>query len=138
MKANRIFFRTIFYVFIFIFLSGCSKTLPSPSLDFQNRHKVILNQYGKTHFLGFGNATSTTEQLAIKIAKTKALGELADNIKVTILSRLELVSTEITTGDQTQLKALDYEFCNKRRCRLLFHQPMQTRCYQDGLQLHAF
>jgi hypothetical protein len=103
MKANRIFFRTIFYVFIFIFLSGCSKTLPSPSLDFQNRHKVILNQYGKTHFLGFGNATSTTEQLAIKIAKTKALGELADNIKVTILSRLELVSTEITTGDQTQL-----------------------------------
>ena len=99
------FFRTIFYVFIFILilLSGCSKTLPSPSLDSQNSYAVILKQYGKTHFFGVGNATSPTEQLAIKIAKTKALGELANNIKVTILSRLELVSTEITIGDQTQL-----------------------------------
>ena len=82
---------------------SCSYRTPTASIEFQNRYTAILNQYTKTHFIGVGNATSSTEQLAIKIAKTKALGELADNIKVTILSRLELVSTEITTGDQTQL-----------------------------------
>ena len=82
---------------------SCSYRTPTASIEFQNRHTAILNQYTKTHFIGVGNATSSTEQLAIKIAKTTALGELADNIKVTILSRLELVSTEITTGDQTQL-----------------------------------
>ena len=95
--------RNIFYICILIIPYGCSHTTSNPSIEFQNRHTVILNQYGKTHFVGVGNATSTTEQLAIKIAKTRALGELADNIKVTILSRLELVSTEITTGDQIQL-----------------------------------
>ncbi|MDC0480213.1 LPP20 family lipoprotein [Candidatus Marinimicrobia bacterium] len=82
---------------------SCSSSVTSPKFDFQSNYTLLLDQYGETHFVGVGNATSSTEQLAIKIAKTKALGELADNIKVTILSRLELVSTEITTGDQTQL-----------------------------------
>jgi hypothetical protein len=41
--------------------------------------------------------------MAIKIAKARALGELADNIKVTIMSKLEVISTEITVGDQSQV-----------------------------------
>ena len=41
--------------------------------------------------------------MAIKIAKARALGELADNVKVTIMSELEIISTEITVGDQSQV-----------------------------------
>ena len=41
--------------------------------------------------------------MAIKIAKVRALGELSDNIKVTILSKLEIKTTATTHGETTQL-----------------------------------
>ena len=61
---------------------------------------MIYNQYGNTHFFGVGSGSGATEQLAIKIAKAKALGELASNVKVTVMSRLELsaVSEESETS----------------------------------------
>tara|TARA_B100000315_G_scaffold225484_1_gene231759 strand:- start:2937 stop:3302 length:366 start_codon:yes stop_codon:yes gene_type:complete len=53
--------------------------------------------------VGIGIGAGANEQLAIKIAKARALGELADNVKVTILSKLEVISTEISVGDQSQV-----------------------------------
>ena len=66
----------------------------------KTNYTLIYNQYGNTHYFGVGSGTGATEQLAIKIAKAKALGELASNVKVTIMSRLELtaVSEESETS----------------------------------------
>jgi hypothetical protein len=92
-------------LFFLIFFS-CSSSISRPKLDFKSSYNLLINQYGNTHFFGVGNASSPTQQLAIKIAKTKALGDLADNIKVTILSKLEIVSSEIKIDDKTQMSEL--------------------------------
>ena len=58
----------------------------------KTNYTLIYNQYGNTHFFGVGSGTGATEQVAIKIATAKALGELASNVKVTVMSKLEMLS----------------------------------------------
>jgi hypothetical protein len=66
-------------------------------------YSSIYQQYSGTHFIGIGVGTGATEDIAIRIAKAKALGELAENIKVSIMSKLEVITTEIIVGDQSEL-----------------------------------
>tara|TARA_B100001964_G_C13641988_1_gene340965 strand:- start:80 stop:478 length:399 start_codon:yes stop_codon:yes gene_type:complete len=59
--------------------------------------------YSGDYFIGVGTGKGSTKETAIKIAKARALGELSDNIKVTILSKLEIKTTATTHGETTQL-----------------------------------
>ena len=68
-----------------------------------NNYNKIINMYSGEYFVGVGTGKGSTKEMAIKIAKARALGELADNVKVTIMSKLEIISTEITVGDQSQV-----------------------------------
>jgi hypothetical protein len=58
----------------------------------------IQNEYSTDYFFGIGDGSGNTEQLAIKIAKTTALGALSDNVEVTILSKAELKREETSGG----------------------------------------
>ena len=98
--------KTILTLISFLVL-GCAHNNPS-SIDKKKanssvnekktNYTLIFNQYGNTHFFGVGSGTGGTEQLAIKIAKAKALGELASNVKVTVMSRLELTAVSEESG----------------------------------------
>ncbi len=66
-------------------------------------YSSIYQQYSGTYFIGIGVGSGATEDIAIKIAKGKALGELAESIKVSIMSKLEVITTEITEGDHSEL-----------------------------------
>ena len=90
--------KTISTLISFLVL-GCAHNNPisvndnPPSVnEKKTNYTLIYNQYGNTHFFGVGSGSGATEQLAIKIAKAKALGELASNVKVTIMSKLEMLS----------------------------------------------
>ena len=93
-------FRLILVFITLLACFNCSHTRPEQDSPKSTNYSIIFNKYGNTHFFGVGSGTGATEQLAIKIAKAKALGELADNIKVTVMSRLELttVSEESETS----------------------------------------
>ena len=81
--------------FIFIFLLsffGCSGRLSFSNQNSTTDFKLLYNKYDSTHFFGVGLGKGATEQLAIKIGKAKALGELASTIKVTVMSRIEMIS----------------------------------------------
>ena len=90
--------KTISTLISFLVL-GCAHNNPPsvndnpPSVnEKKTNYTLIYNQYGNTHFFGVGSGSGATEQLAIKIAKAKALGELASNVKVTVMSKLEMLS----------------------------------------------
>ena len=85
-----------------ILLYSCAGNSPGFSNETDNYNKII-NMYSGEYFVGVGTGKGSTEEMAIKIAKARALGELADNVKVTIMSKLEVISTEITAGDQSQV-----------------------------------
>ena len=91
----------IFIIPIILFYS-CVGNSPGVSNENNNYNKII-NMYSGEYFIGVGTGKGSTKEMAIKIAKARALGELADNIKVTIMSKLEVISTEITVGDQSQV-----------------------------------
>ena len=90
--------KTILTLISFLVL-GCAHNNPPSIHEKKTDYTLIYNQYGNTHYFGVGSGSGATEQLAIKIAKAKALGELASNVKVTVMSRLELsaVSEESET-----------------------------------------
>jgi hypothetical protein len=79
-------------VLLILFISGCAHNNPPSVHEKKTNYTLIYNQYGNTHFFGVGSGSGATEQLAIKIAKAKALGELASNVKVTVMSKLEMLS----------------------------------------------
>ena len=91
----------IFIIPIILFYS-CVGNSPGVSNENNNYNKII-NMYSGEYFIGVGTGKGSTKEMAIKIAKARALGELADNVKVTIMSKLEVISTEITVGDQSQV-----------------------------------
>jgi len=91
----------ILIIFV-ILLYSCAGNSPGFSNETDNYNKII-NMYSGEYFVGVGTGKGSTEEMAIKIAKARALGELADNVKVTIMSKLEIISTEITVGDQSQV-----------------------------------
>jgi len=65
-------------------------------------YSSLYQQYTGTHFIGIGVGTGATEDIAIRIAKAKALGELAESIKVSIMSKLEVITTESIVGDNSK------------------------------------
>ena len=89
-------------IILVILLYSCAGNSPGVSNETDNYNKII-NMYSGEYFVGVGTGKGSTEEMAIKIAKARALGELADNVKVTIMSKLEVISTEITVGDQSQV-----------------------------------
>ena len=89
-------------IILVLLLYSCAGNSPGFSNETDNYNKII-NMYSGEYFVGVGTGKGSTEEMAIKIAKARALGELADNVKVTIMSKLEIISTEITVGDQSQV-----------------------------------
>ena len=91
---------------VYFILVGCSSAsrqdIISPS-SYGETYSTLINKYSKDYFVGVGTGEGATEEIALKIAKARALGELSENVKVTIMSKLEVISTEITVGDQTQV-----------------------------------
>ena len=98
--------KTIFPILLLtsyvILLCSCASQTQNDNL-YESSYMSIINTYSGEYFVGIGSGKASTEEMAIKIAKARALGELADNVKVTIMSKLEVISTEITVGDQTQV-----------------------------------
>jgi len=92
------------FIFIIpiILLFSCAGNSPGVSNENNNYNKII-NMYSGDYFIGVGTGKGSTKEMAIKIAKARALGELADNVKVTIMPKLKVISTEITVGDQSQV-----------------------------------
>ena len=95
----KIFILILFSIVVF----SCSHSGPPNDHKQSTDFASIYKQYGNTHFVGIGIGAGANEQLAIKIAKARALGELSDNIKVTILSKLEIKTTATTHGETTKL-----------------------------------
>ena len=83
--------KTILTLISFLVL-GCAHNNPPSVNEKKTNYTLIYQKYGNTHFFGVGSGSGATEQLAIKIAKAKALGELASNVKVTVMSKLEMLS----------------------------------------------
>ena len=75
-----------------LLILSCSHSNPRNSQKQSTDFTLIYQKYGNTHFFGVGSGSGATEQLAIKIAKAKALGELASHVKVTVMSKLEMLS----------------------------------------------
>ena len=73
---------------------SCASTNSSKKNNLEKvDYTTIYEKYGNSHFFGLGIGSGTNEQIAIKIAKSKALGELASSVKVTVMSKLEMIST---------------------------------------------
>jgi len=62
-------------------------------------YSALYREYGSTHFIGIGSGEGKTQQDAIKIAKTRALGDLAENINVSIVSKVETIISEAIEGN---------------------------------------
>jgi hypothetical protein len=83
----------IFSLVLLLSLYGCAHKTNSTSSPDKINYISIYQKYGQTHFFGMASGKGATQQIAIKIAKAKALGELASNVKVTVMSKLEVIST---------------------------------------------
>ena len=65
----------------------------------QQLDEEIMNLfYSNDYFMGVGYGNGNSAQLALKIAKIQAQAALAENIKVTMLSKAELIMEEKMTG----------------------------------------
>ena len=62
-------------------------------------YDALMAEYSNDYFMGVGYGNGNSRQMAIKIAKIQAQAELAENIKVTILSKAESITTETKIGD---------------------------------------
>jgi len=81
---------------------SCAGNHPGASIQ-NNEYNNIINMYSGEYFIGVGTGKGSTRETAVQIAKVRALGELSDNIKVTILSKLEIKTTATTHGETTKL-----------------------------------
>jgi len=94
-------------IFFFFLLSvyACSSpginASPKPgsglSADLQ-----LINKYSSDYFVGLGKGVSPSENVAMKIARATALGELSSNVKVFIASKLEVYASESSSGDSDE------------------------------------
>ena len=81
------------FIICLIFFCSCATNRNSiKDSDFLQ----LSEQYKDEYFTGIGEGSSTQEQVAIKLAKSKALGDLSNNIKVIIQSKIE-INTEVTS-----------------------------------------
>ena len=91
--------------FLFLSVYACSSpginASPKPgsglSADLQ-----LINKYSSDYFVGLGKGVSPSENVAMKIARATALGELSSNVKVFISSKLEVYASESSSGDSDE------------------------------------
>ena len=91
--------------FLFLSVYACSSpginASPKPgsglSADLQ-----LINKYSSDYFVGLGIGVSPSENVAMKIARATALGELSSNVKVFIASKLEVYASESSSGDSEE------------------------------------
>jgi len=91
--------------FLFLSVYACSSpginASPKPgsglSADLQ-----LINKYSSDYFVGLGIGVSPSENVAMKIARATALGELSSNVKVFITSKLEVYASESSSGDSDE------------------------------------
>ena len=94
-------------IFYFLLLSvyACSTPAtngnPKPgsglSADLQ-----LINKYSSDYFVGLGTGSSPSENVAMKIARAAALGELSTNVKVFIASKLEIYASENSSDESEE------------------------------------
>ena len=92
-------------VFLFLSVYACSSpginASPKPgsglSADLQ-----LINKYSSDYFVGLGKGVAPSENVAMKIARATALGELSSNVKVFISSKLEVYASESSSGDSDE------------------------------------
>ena len=82
-------------VYLVFFLSGCSYQINSVSLN--KPHENVF--YDSIYFIGTGVGSNENKEIAYKIAKLKALGNLSENIEVEVLSILDYYVTEKNTEE---------------------------------------
>ena len=91
--------------FLFLSVYACSSpginASPKPgsglSADLQ-----LINKYSSDYFVGLGKGVSPSENVAMKIARATALGELSSNVKVFIASKLEVYASESSSGESDE------------------------------------
>ena len=82
------------FFYLMIILISCSSTNSnSVSSDL-----LLITNKSDRYFIGIGTGSGSTENIAIKIARASALGELSKGINVHINSKLELYETERSNG----------------------------------------
>ena len=129
-----------FIVLLLLLLNNCNQAKITPD---KNIYISIQNQYSSDYFIGIGNGSGNTEQLAIKIAKIKALGLLSENVKVTILSKAEMNTSETSDGTNSQfsesfkqqiifignatVRSPEYEILNIRSEKDVFHAQVLAK-----------
>jgi len=62
----------------------------------------LITQYSADYFVGIGQGSSPSEQVALKIARANALGELSSSVKVFISSKVEVEASESSTGKSSE------------------------------------
>lgn len=92
----------ILITFQILFIISCASNSPKDT-GLNNDYNYFINTYSKDYFIGVGTGKGSTKETAVQIAKARALGELSDNIKVTILSKLEIKTIATTHNETTQL-----------------------------------
>ena len=107
MKHNFFIHKSIYFFILIhiIAISACSSPVannsPKPgsglSADMQ-----LINKYSSDYFVGLGQGSSPTENVAMKIARATALGELSSNVKVFITSKLEIYVSESSSGESEE------------------------------------
>lgn len=98
---KTLFTRLLLTLYLILLCSCASRSQNDPLQN--SSYMNIINTYSGEYFVGVGTGEGPTEEIAIKIAKTRALGELADNVKVAILSQFEIITTERASGSSYQL-----------------------------------
>jgi hypothetical protein len=91
--------------FLFLSVYACSSpginASPKPgsglSADLQ-----LINKYSSDYFVGLGKGVAPSENVAMKIARASALGELSSNVKVFISSKLEVYASESSSGESDE------------------------------------
>ena len=131
---------------VIIITVGCS-TAPNQDIilpsSYDKTYSTLINKYSKDYFVGVGTGEGPTEEIALKIAKAKALGGLADNVKVTIMAILEILSSEIRVGNQYEfnesikekiisignaiVRSPEYEILNVSRRDAEFHAEVLVK-----------
>ena len=81
-----------------LLLSACAGPSTSMNTNSISSDLKLINQYSADYFVGIGKGSSPSENIALKIARANALGELSSNVKVFITSKLEVEASESSSG----------------------------------------
>ena len=107
MKHNFFIHKSIYFIILILIItiSACSSPVannsPKPGSGLSSDLQLI-NKYSSDYFVGLGKGVSPSEDVAMKIARVSALGELSANVKVFITSKLEIYVSESSSGESDE------------------------------------